>query len=156
MNETSIVATNVEQKKLIITRQLGFKDLIPGCGQWQVLTKMRDECWVAGQHILTIFLWSFRIGNTSEEKDDAKLKYYHDKVKSMDDDIKEFGGDVVVYETPHIGGAFNNWVWKEMRNLVDFCLEMDPDPPNFIALMIEEGDLPEKCGEPYNEELTEA
>ena len=34
MNETSIVATNVEAKKLIITRQLGFRDLIPGCGQW--------------------------------------------------------------------------------------------------------------------------
>ena len=58
--------------KLIIHRRLGFKHILPGAGQWQVSSDKKDECWHCGQHILTLFLWTPRIGSLTSDKDTEK------------------------------------------------------------------------------------
>jgi len=30
------------------------------------------------------------------------------------------------YSTPRIAGAFNGWHYKDMREIIPFCLENDP------------------------------
>ena len=55
--------------KMIITRQLGLKHVMPGTGQWQIATDKKAECWRCGQHILALFLWAPRIGALTSEKD---------------------------------------------------------------------------------------
>ena len=42
-----------------------------------------------------------------------------------------------------------------MRKIIDFCIECDPRPPNFIAMMIQNKELRAACGEPEFAELTE-
>lgn len=55
-------ATSSESSKLIIQRHLGYKTMIPGSGQWRLSTAPSEECWHCGQHILTLFIWTPRIG----------------------------------------------------------------------------------------------
>jgi hypothetical protein len=61
MNEV-VQPTLIEKKKCIITRHLGYKTMIPGAGQWTILTDDKNECWFCGQHILSLFIWTPRIG----------------------------------------------------------------------------------------------
>jgi len=61
MNELG-VSSGVKQSKLILQRHLGYSEMMPGAGQWQLLTELKDECWHCGQHILTLFIWTPRIG----------------------------------------------------------------------------------------------
>jgi hypothetical protein len=42
-----------------------------------------------------------------------------------------------------------------MRKVIDFCIECDPRPPNFITMMIQNKELRAACGEPEYAELTE-
>lgn len=41
-----------------------------------------------------------------------------------------------LFESPHIGGPFNDWHWEGMINVVDFCMQHDPNPPNFVEELI--------------------
>ena len=68
----------IDKKTCIITRHLGTKKLIPGSGQWQVFTQASDECWHCGQHVMTLFLWSPRIGQLSQVRDQKVRKHYED------------------------------------------------------------------------------
>ena len=54
--------TTSESSKLIIQRHLGYKAMIPGDAQWRMITDPQEECWHCGQHILTLFIWTPRIG----------------------------------------------------------------------------------------------
>lgn len=109
-----------------------MKGFMPGSEQWQVLTKQRDECWICSQQIFTIFLWSTRIGqinSVNREQSD----FYINQIKRLEED------DIIpnIYEVPHIGGPFNEWLWTPMRKIVEFCIDNDPKPPDFIQMMIE-------------------
>jgi hypothetical protein len=42
-----------------------------------------------------------------------------------------------------------------MRKVIDFCIECDPRPPNFINMMIQNKELRTACGEPEYAELSE-
>ena len=67
-------------KKMIIVRHLGEKHIKKGSEQWQVLTDKKDECWRCNHHILTIFLWTPRIGAITSEKEPEKIEYYRNKM----------------------------------------------------------------------------
>ena len=47
MNEV-IHASTFEKKRCIITRHIGQKQIIPGAGQWKIITDQREECWFCG------------------------------------------------------------------------------------------------------------
>ena len=44
MNEIGSTAGNFNQKRLIIQRLLGFKELIPGSGQWKLYMNGAEDC----------------------------------------------------------------------------------------------------------------
>jgi hypothetical protein len=50
------------EKKLKIQRHLGFKELMPGSSQWEIITDSKHESYLDNQHIMTLFLWTPRIG----------------------------------------------------------------------------------------------
>ena len=77
MNE-HVHTSVIDKKTCIITRHVGAKKLIPGSGQWKIDTEQNDECWFCGQHILTLFLWSPRIGQLSQVQDPKVKKHYRD------------------------------------------------------------------------------
>ena len=107
---------------------------MPGSGQWNLLTKLKDECWICSQKIFTVFLWSVRIGQIgSVSKDQSDFYIKQIQHHEQDNILPEFS----IYEVPHIGGYFNDWAWKPMRNVVDFCIECDLKPPNFIKMMVD-------------------
>jgi hypothetical protein len=57
------------KKTLIITRKLGFKKISPGLGQWQMLTTPNEECWICGQHVCAVFIWTPIIGEQESIND---------------------------------------------------------------------------------------
>jgi len=61
MNELGF-KSGIKQSRLIVQRHLGYQKMIPGAAQWELLTEQKDECWYCGQHILTLFIWTPRIG----------------------------------------------------------------------------------------------
>ena len=78
--------------------------MIPGSGQWKIATDANDECWFCGQHILTLFLWSPRIGQLSQVKDQKVRKHYKDQFDAhRDKDI------VDINQVPKISGTYGNW-----------------------------------------------
>ena len=77
MNELGL-SSEVKQSKLIIQRHLGYKAMIPGAGQWTMLKELKDECWHCGQHILTVFIWTPRIGQLTSIKDRGIVKHYRE------------------------------------------------------------------------------
>ena len=40
--------------------------------------------------------------------------------------------------TPEIAGAFTGWHYKEMRDIIPFCMDNDPIPLDFEELCIKE------------------
>ena len=46
------------------------------------------------------------------------------EINKEEKEIKKYEEDDFmppIFETPHIGGAFNDWQWTSMRNAIDFC-----------------------------------
>ena len=54
--------------------------MLPGSTNWQIATSIKDECWVCEEHIITLFLWTPRIGILSMLKDEEEIAYYQEKV----------------------------------------------------------------------------
>ena len=94
-------------KKCIIMRGLSTKHVIPGNQQWKIIDDKRDECWKCSQHILTIFLWSPRIGILTGDKDLKKVEYY----KRMINEIRDESENLTMNDslTPVIAGTHNDW-----------------------------------------------
>ena len=67
----------------------------------------QNECWRCSQHILTIFLWTPRIGDMTSEKDAEKVKYYKNTLESRRDMDEFLPGNMS--RTPMICATFNNW-----------------------------------------------
>ena len=82
MNEVSTYLGEIDMegsflsRKLIIHRHLGLKHAFKNSAQWVVMSDKKSECWRCSQHILTIFLWTPRIGDLTCDKDEAKIQYY--------------------------------------------------------------------------------
>ena len=68
-------------------------------------------------------------------KDETIVKHYQNQMDILfaDDDFMP-----QIYRTPRIASAFNGWHYKDMMEMVPFCEENDPDPPNFVDLCVRE------------------
>lgn len=97
----------MEQKKLLIQRQLGHKVIMPGAAQWKVYTEQKDECWICGHYIMTVFVWTPKIGKIAMEKDPATVKHFNSEIHRVKKQWKNqpsFATGV-----PYIYGPFTNW-----------------------------------------------
>ena len=117
MNEVTTYMGDIDMegsflaKTLVINRMLGTRHILPGSGQWNVQDDKKSECWKCGQHILTIFLWSPRIGKLTCDRDPQKENYYRSKLDTMrnieegnNSDMSSRGG-----MPPLIAADFNGW-----------------------------------------------
>ena len=142
MNEVTTYMGDIDMegsflaKTLVINRNLGLKHILPGSGQWQVHNDKKSECWKCGQHILTIFLWTPRVGKLTCERDPQKETYYKNKLDSVRD-TDEFL-PMNASSTPLFAADFNNWKYEKMHDVVRFCMQKDLDPPNFVQMCINE------------------
>ena len=54
-------------------------------------------------------------------------------------------------------GPFTNWNYKSMREVIPFCQANDKNPPNFLQMGIDQGEVRRECtpglsAEPLNPE----
>ena len=47
---------------------------------------------------------------------------------------------------PKLASQFTDWRYKEMRNVVEFCIDNDPNKPDFLSRLIDEGVVRRECG----------
>lgn len=83
VNEVQQMTKGQTDQRCIIQRHLGHKDLMPGSSQWSILTRQKDECWICARYVMTVFIWTPRIGNFAGEKDPNVLNHYKTQVKMM-------------------------------------------------------------------------
>ena len=57
------------------------------------------------------------------------------------------------YDTPRIASAFSGWHYKDMREIVPFCQENDPEPPDFLEICLKEKLIKQSYG--YELEIDE-
>lgn len=58
------------------------------------------------------------------------------------------------YCTPRIAGAFTDWHYKDMREIIPFCMDNDENPPDFAEMLFTEKVIKKRL--PLNpKELTE-
>ena len=59
---------------LTFERQLGFKEIMPGSGQWrQLMEPRREKCWMCNQSSFVLVLWTKARGMEEEYKIDPLL-----------------------------------------------------------------------------------
>ena len=90
----------------------------------------KAECWRCSQHILSIFLWTQRIGELSSIKDVDKEEYYKKKMAEFRDEDDSL---LTNYSRiPQIASDFTDWRYEKMQEVVSFCKKRDLIPPNFF------------------------
>lgn len=118
-----------EPGMLNFARVLGHKGDIPGSGQWVMLSKADQKCWVCNNHIYTVVLWNKRIGWDTladleplyEERMIRKLEDMQRRYKAEDEEglfenkhhpfayNLELGTPNSSPGVPVIQGSFTNW-----------------------------------------------
>ena len=83
MNDNNMLLGSGDSQKLIIQRHLGHKELIPFSAQWGVYTNMKDECWICGHHVMTVFVWTPRVGRLAQTKDPAVITHYKTEIDKL-------------------------------------------------------------------------
>ena len=148
MNEISTYLGEIDMEgsflsnRLIISRHLGTRHVMPALARWAVKTDKKSDCWRCNQHILTIFLWTPRIGALTGEKNEEKIRYYKKQIESFRDTDKSLPTNDS--ETPLICGSFNDWRYEKMQEVVKFCSDFDYQRPDFIKICVDEGLIKEK------------
>ena len=69
------------KKTLILNRKLGLEKVIKGSSNWQILSGSQhcyQHDWVTDSHILTVFLWSPKIGQLIGCNED-ETEFYKDQ-----------------------------------------------------------------------------
>ena len=136
INDQSAMTPGVEQQKLIIQRQLGHKILLPGAAQWNVFTNQKDECWICGHYIMTVFIWTPRIGAIAKEQDPKICDHYK---KEIDRQRPNWLMQPGQHDgAPYINGPFTGWEPVRMKEVVPYCIEHDPLKPDFVQECINE------------------
>ena len=59
----------INENKLVFTRQLGHKIDIPMAGQWKMVDDT-EKCWICENHVYTLFFWSRKTGNIANTECD--------------------------------------------------------------------------------------
>ena len=107
MNDMTMLMPGHDGGKMIIQRQLGHKELMPGSAQWGVYTELKDECWICNHSVMTLFVWTPRIGLIACEKDITANTYYRVEVEKLRPSWKQKPGHFD--GAPYIMGPFSNW-----------------------------------------------
>ena len=61
------------------------------------MTKLKDECYVCEQHIISLYIWTPRIGLMYMIKDEQEINYYKERIWSLNEDLNVD----VEHEIPH-------------------------------------------------------
>lgn len=154
INDFGIDLPRLESSKLIIQRHLGHKNLIPGAGQWGVYTEQKDECWICGLHIITLFVWTPRIGKLASTKESSTIEYYKKEMEKL----RSTWRAPPSHETgvPFIFGQFTNWQPVQMQEVIPYCMKNDEDQPDFLQECINNGKIRPYCVGAEAEPLTYA
>lgn len=76
MHDINMIASYNEKQVLVLTRHQGLDQVIPNACQWKILVDAKDECWLCEEHIITLYVWTPRIGLFSMSKDVEEIAYY--------------------------------------------------------------------------------
>lgn len=115
---------------LTISRKFGFNHLISGSSKWTV-DNIKSDCWVKDQFNFSIILWSLRIGQLSQVQE-QEASFYKDQLIKL--------GDLMQKDTvPTICGNCTNWQVQQMTDLLTVLKTQDPNPPDFIGKLVDEG-----------------
>ena len=77
--------TGVDFVKCIIQRKLGHEEIMPGSAQWSVHTEhgANDDCWICGHYIMTVFVWTPRIGELSRDRSPAVNTHFREYLDNL-------------------------------------------------------------------------
>jgi hypothetical protein len=53
---------NTEENILILSRMILHKNEMPGSGQWKLLKKMIEKCWICNNNVHSLIFWNQKIG----------------------------------------------------------------------------------------------
>ena len=63
-------------------RYLNHKKEIPGSGQWQIMTKKDEHCWLCDKEAKGFIFWSPQVGQIGEKvlkiNEDEKMNIYNE------------------------------------------------------------------------------
>ena len=62
MRETSVFPAGLDNETLLLTRMRGFVHLMPDSKKWKLSTKSKEECWLCEEHLITLYIWTPKIG----------------------------------------------------------------------------------------------
>ena len=77
------VKTGLNDQRCLIQRHLGHKNVMPGSSQWRVYTRQKDDCWICGRYILTVFIWTQRVGQLAAERDPKVINHYKEQLRTI-------------------------------------------------------------------------
>ena len=143
----------MELEKCIIQRHLGHKDMMPGAAQWGIFTKNKDECWVCGQFIMTVFIWNPRVGLIAGERDATVRNHYETAIEKERKHWKNQPGHFD--GTPYIMGQFTKWQPVRMLQIRPYVTKNDPLKPDFLQECVNDGTVRYTCVGPDAEKLTD-
>ena len=63
---------------------------------------------------------------------------------------------VNLHTTPRIASSFTGWHYQEMREIVPFVKDNDPEPPDFLNELFATGKVRGECLPPQNTPLNAA
>ena len=161
MNDTNtspIIGT--QSQILMLSRHFGLDELIPGSCKWQIMTHIRDECYVCEQHVIALYIFTPRIGIISSIKDQEEVSYYKERISNFNS--SKAGADtnhLAVKNTsegppdeehsiPNFASANTDWKYQPMRDVTELCATHDLNRPKFLKMAIRLGRVSENRGEP--------
>ena len=112
--------------RMIFTRVLGHKDLMPGSGQWKLIKDKHEECWVCDQEVYgLVFFDPDMIAekaymSTLRPNQEPIMRNIMEQLHSVASKEKE---DQIASENPRspiIMGDFTNWQPKPFKEIVEW------------------------------------
>jgi len=79
---------------------------------------MREECWLCEEHVITLYIWTPRIGLFSMIKDEEEIRYYREKLAEVN-----VAGPASVkdHRTPHFASPNTSWQYVPMKEIGELC-----------------------------------
>ena len=54
----------------------GFDHIIPNASKWKLLIDSKDDCWACEEHMITLYIWTPKIGLFHMVQDKDEINYY--------------------------------------------------------------------------------
>lgn len=144
---TGSFPAGLECQTLALTRQRGLDHVIPDAFKWKLLTTKKDECWLCEEHVITLYIWTPRIGLLSMVKDEEEIRYYSHWVADINRGNEPRPPKEGEEAVPHIASATTDWRYVPMQEIRELCRVGDTQKPNFLRLAIRQGYISEARAE---------